>query len=97
MIKTIDHIGIITHDLQQSVEFYTDVLGFSISAKIEMDDVGLSAIFIEKNGSRIELMGYKGAIPKRSEGIEIKFIGHRLSPPVIPESISIDMGIKCLT
>ena len=71
MIKTIDHIGIITNDLQKSVEFYTDVLGFSISAKIEMDEVGLSAIFIEKNGSRIELMGYRGAIPKRSEGIEI--------------------------
>jgi len=75
MIKTIDHIGILTNDLQRSVEFYTEVLGFSISAKIEMDDVGLSAIFIEKNGSRIELMGYKGAIPERSEGIEIKLGG----------------------
>ncbi len=75
MIKTIDHIGIMTNDLQQSVEFYTDALGFSISAKIEMDDAGLSAIFIEKNGSKIELMGYRGAIPKRSEGIEIKLGG----------------------
>jgi len=26
MIKTIDHIGIMTNDLQKSVEFYTDVL-----------------------------------------------------------------------
>jgi alkyl hydroperoxide reductase subunit AhpF len=25
------------------------------------------------------------------------FIGHRLRPPVFPKSISIDMGIKCLT
>lgn len=71
MIKAIEHIGILTKDLQQSVEFYTDVLGFSISAKIEMKEVGLSAIFIEKNGSKIELMGYRGTIPKRSEGIEI--------------------------
>ena len=78
MIKSIDHIGIITNNLQRSVEFYTDVLGFSISAKIEMDDVGLSAIFIEKNDSRIELMGYKGAIPKRSEGIEIKLGGNTI-------------------
>ena len=74
MIKTIDHIGIMTNDLQQSVEFYTDVLGFSVST-IEMDDVGLSAIFVEKNGSKIELMGYRGAIPKRSKGIEIKLGG----------------------
>ncbi|MCE8427474.1 MAG: VOC family protein [Candidatus Methanoperedens sp.] len=75
MIKTIDHIGIITNNLQQSVEFYTDVLGFSISAKIEMDDAGFSAIFVEKNGSKIELMGYRDEIPKRSEGIEIKLGG----------------------
>ena len=75
MIKTIDHIGILTNDLQQSVEFYTEVLGFSISAKIEMDDVGLSAIFVEKNGSKIELMGYRGVIPKRSDGIEIRMGG----------------------
>jgi catechol 2,3-dioxygenase-like lactoylglutathione lyase family enzyme len=34
MIKAIDHEGIITNDLQKSVEFYTDVLGFSISTKI---------------------------------------------------------------
>lgn len=52
MIKTIDHIGIMTNDLQKSVEFYTDVLGFSISAKIEMEEVGLSAIFIEKTVAR---------------------------------------------
>jgi catechol 2,3-dioxygenase-like lactoylglutathione lyase family enzyme len=60
------------------VEFYTNVLGFSISAKIEMGEVGLSAIFIEKNGSKIELMGYRGAIPKRSEGIEITMGGNSI-------------------
>jgi len=75
MIKTIDHIGIMTNNLQQSVEFYTDVLGFSVSTKIEMDDTGFSAIFVEKNGIKIELMGYRGEIPKRSEGIEIKMGG----------------------
>jgi catechol 2,3-dioxygenase-like lactoylglutathione lyase family enzyme len=75
MFKTIDHIGIMTNDLQQSVEFYTDVLGFSVYAKIEMGDAGFSAIFVEKNGSKIELMGYRGTIPKRSEGIEIKLGG----------------------
>ncbi|HMB46425.1 MAG TPA: VOC family protein [Candidatus Methanoperedens sp.] len=75
MIKTIDHIGIMTNDLQQSVEFYTDVLGFSVSAKIEMEEIGFSAIFVEKNGGKIELIGYRGEIPKRSEGIEIKMGG----------------------
>jgi len=48
MIKAIEHIGIMVNDVQQSVEFYTVVLGFSITDKIEMDDVGFSAIFVEK-------------------------------------------------
>ncbi|CAG0951444.1 lactoylglutathione lyase [Methanosarcinales archaeon] len=40
-----------------------------------MDDVGFSATFVEKNDSKIELMGYRDEIPKRSEGIEIKLGG----------------------
>ena len=76
MIKTIDHIGIMTNDLQQSVEFYTDVLGFSVSRKIEMEKVGLTAVFVEKDGSKIELMKYKGKqIPKRSEVAKLKLGG----------------------
>lgn len=69
MIKTMDHIGILTNDLQRSVEFYTDVLGFSISVKMEMD--GLTIIFVEKEGSKIELMGYKN-VPKRRENIQLE-------------------------
>lgn len=71
MIKIMDHIGILTNDLQRSVEFYTDVLGFSISAKMEMDEVGLTIIFVEKERSKIELMGYKN-IPKRPENIQLE-------------------------
>jgi catechol 2,3-dioxygenase-like lactoylglutathione lyase family enzyme len=64
------------NDLQKSTDFYTDVLGFSISNKIDMEEAGLSAVFIEKDGSKIELMKYKGKkIPKRSEAAEIKLGG----------------------
>src|SRR5659263_177068 len=73
MIKSIEAIVIMVNDLQKSVEFYTDVLGFSISNKIEMAEMGLSAVFVEKGGSRIGLMNYKGKkIPKRSEIARIK-------------------------
>jgi methylmalonyl-CoA epimerase len=73
MIKTIDHIGIITNDLQKSVEFYTDVLGFSVSRKIEMAESELSAVFVEKDGSKIELMKCRGKnVPKRSEVAKLR-------------------------
>jgi catechol 2,3-dioxygenase-like lactoylglutathione lyase family enzyme len=73
MIKAIECIVIMVNDIQKSVEFYTDVLGFSISNKIDMAEAGLSAVFVEKDGSRIGLMNYKGIkIPKRSEIAKIK-------------------------
>ena len=76
MIKAIDHIGIMVNDLQKSVEFYIDVLGFSISNKIEMAEAGLSAVFVEKDGSKIELMKYNNKkIQKRSEVAKLKFGG----------------------
>ncbi|VVB90232.1 Methylmalonyl-CoA epimerase [uncultured archaeon] len=80
MIKKIDHIGIMTNDLNESVEFYTDVLGFSVSGKIEMAEAGLSAVFVEKGGSKIEIMKFRGKnVPKRSEVVKIK-IGTSLIP-----------------
>ena len=79
MIKTIDHIGIMTNDLQKSVRFYTDVFGFSIAMKMEMAEAGLSAVFVEKDGSKIELMEYRGKnAPKRSKGVEIMVGGHSI-------------------
>ena len=73
MIKSIEAIVIMVNDLQKSVEFYTDVLGFSISNKIELAEMGLSAVFVEKDGSKIGLMNHKGKkIPKRSEFGKIK-------------------------
>ncbi len=73
MIKKIDHIGIMTNDLIHSVEFYTDVLGFSVLNRIEMAEAGLSAVFVEKNGSKIELMKCRGKnVPERSEVAKLK-------------------------
>ncbi len=80
MIKTIEAIVIMVNDLPKSVDFYTDVLGFSISNKIDMAEMGLSAVFVEKDGSRIGLMNYKGKkIPKRSDIDKIK-LGERSIP-----------------
>ncbi len=79
MIKTIDHIGIMVNDLQKSLEFYTDLLGFSVSRQIEMEEAGLSAVFVEKEGSRIELMKCKGKnVPKRSKDIGFEVGGNSI-------------------
>jgi catechol 2,3-dioxygenase-like lactoylglutathione lyase family enzyme len=79
MIKTIDHVGIMTNDLQKSVKFYTGMLGFSIALKMEMAEAGLSVVFVEKDGSKIELMEYRGKnAPKRSKPVEIAVGGQSI-------------------
>ncbi len=79
MIKAIDHIGIMTSDLQKSVKFYTNVIGFSIAMKMEMAEAGLSVVFVEKEGCKIELMEYTGKnAPKRSKEVEIAIGGHSI-------------------
>ena len=79
MIKALEHIGIMVNDIQKSVEFYTDVLGFSVSRKIEMTEVGLSVVFVEKNGSKIELMKCRDKnVPKRSDVAKLKLGGNSL-------------------
>jgi len=90
MIKAIDHIGIMTNDLEKSVKFYTDVLGFSIATKMEMAEAGLSVVFVENAGCKIELMEYRGKnAPKRSKGVEIA-IGGNLLPINDHISFSVD-------
>ena len=37
MFKKIDHVEIVTDQLEQSVQFYTDVLGFKIQARDRID------------------------------------------------------------
>ncbi len=79
MIRAIDHIGIMTNDLEKSVKFYTDVLGFSIAMKMEMIEAGLSVVFVEKEGSKIEIMEYQGKnAQKRSKAVEIAVGGHSI-------------------
>src|SRR3990170_7723959 len=79
MIKALEHIGIMVNDIQKSVEFYTDVLGFSVSRKIEMTEAGLSVVFVEKNGSKIELMKCRDKnVPKRSDVAKLKLGGNSL-------------------
>ena len=71
MIRAIDHINIVVSDLERSVRFYCDVLGFRKTADVYMEGdwieavVGLRGVkgkvaFVEPPGGgvRIELLEY---------------------------------------
>ena len=64
------HIGICVADLERSVRFYRDGLGFRQRSEIEvagepsdtllqLRDVDLHAVYLERDGTRIELLHYR--------------------------------------
>jgi lactoylglutathione lyase len=58
MITKIDHTAITTRDLSQSLRFYTEILGFKETDQLEFTEQRMKLVYVEKNGSKIELFGY---------------------------------------
>ena len=70
-IQAVTHVGICVSDLERSRALYRDVLGFKELSKlsvdddkskkfIELDDLKLHCVFLERDGLRIELMTFNG-------------------------------------
>jgi glyoxylase I family protein len=66
----VSHIGICVSDWRRSLRFYHDVLGFRYlhelevsgehaSRLLQLDDVVLRAVYLEREGLRIELLHYE--------------------------------------
>ncbi len=60
MIKDLDHIALVTSDVQRSARFFIDLLGFRESGRLETAHSGL-IIFVSLGGTQIELFGYGDA------------------------------------
>ncbi len=64
MFKKIDHIEIIPQNLEKTLEFYTGILDFKIKQRQKVEVPPLEEIvYIELNGSVIELMKVKNPAP----------------------------------
>ncbi len=65
MFKKIDHVEIITDDLERSVDFYTNVLGFThkLRQHIERSTLGvpIDVVLLDLGGTAVELISYLGA------------------------------------
>jgi catechol 2,3-dioxygenase-like lactoylglutathione lyase family enzyme len=64
MFKRIDHVELVTDQLERSVEFYTDVLGFTVRARDRIERSGLGTpidlVYLELGGTTVELISYEG-------------------------------------
>ncbi len=65
MFKRIDHVEIVTDQLERTVEFYTEVLGFTVRARDRIDGsplgVPLKLVYLDLGGTTVELLSYDGA------------------------------------
>src|SRR6516162_4609154 len=65
MFKRIDHVEIVTDQLDRTVQFYTEVLGFTVKAhdRIERSGLGvpIDLVYLDLGGTVVELISYDGA------------------------------------
>ena len=66
MFKKIDHVEIVTAELDRAVQFYTDVLGFKLRnrERIERSTMGVSLdlVYLDLGSTAIELIKYGGPV-----------------------------------
>jgi len=64
MFKRIDHIEIVTDQLDRTARFYTEVLGFTVKARdrIEQSSLGvpIDLVYLDLGGTTVELIAYEG-------------------------------------
>ena len=65
MFKRIDHVEIVTDQLDRTEQFYTDILGFTVTARdrIERSSLGvpIDLVYLDLGGTTVELIRYDGA------------------------------------
>ena len=65
MFKRIDHVEIVTDQLERTEQFYTDVLGFTVKLRDRIERSGLGVpinlVYLDLGGTVVELISYEGA------------------------------------
>ena len=80
MFKRIDHVEIVTDQLDRTVQFYTEVLGFTAKARDRIERSGLGVpidlVYLDLGGTVVELISYDGATVDPAPQTE--HLGYRL-------------------
>ena len=80
MLKSFYHTGFIVRDLEQSVRFYTDVLGMTLARRMEREGEFINQVLGFPNTH------IKGAFVDKGEGHQLELIQY-ISPPSGPGGI----------
>ncbi len=63
-LERIDHVAIAVKNLEESIRFYTKILGMKLDRIVSLPEFNLRVAFVTKGGADIELMEFEnGSIP----------------------------------
>jgi len=60
MIGKLNHVAIATLDLEKAAALYRDILGAKVSAPVAQPEHGVTTVFVELPGSKVELLAPLG-------------------------------------
>ncbi len=79
MFKRIDHVEIVTDKPEETIKFYTDVLGFTVRERDRVPtgpDTALNLAYLDLGGTTVELMTWEN-VPTAPKP-ELEHFGYRL-------------------
>src|SRR5215813_6362949 len=80
MFKRIDHVEIVTDQLDRTVQFYTDVLGFKVKTRDRIERSGpgvpIDLVYLDLGGTVVELISYEG--PPVDPAPQTEHLGYRM-------------------
>ena len=71
MFKRIDHVEIVTGNIDATLKFYQNILGFKIKERIKMDMGGLlEIVFITLGDTMVEVLSVKDPAPATTNSMQ---------------------------
>ncbi|MCS6827049.1 MAG: methylmalonyl-CoA epimerase [Caldilinea sp.] len=72
MFKRLDHVGLVVHDIDATLQTYCTQLGFKLLERVEIPEQKVVAAFLDAGNSTIELIS-----PTDSESGTARFLANR--------------------
>ena len=74
MFKRIDHVEIIPSDLERTIAFYSEVLGFSMEERMSIDSPPITELaFLRLGDTVLELISVTNPRPVSKEGYQVGY------------------------
>jgi glyoxylase I family protein len=74
MFKKVDHLEIVPGDLERVIEFYTDILGFHVKQRKNVEAAPIrEVVYLELNDNVVEFLSVDGPAPKSQEQWQVGY------------------------